>query len=264
MLRCSRECSSPSGASTFRVRPKGDIKIMSSRTDEVRRFFNETELYLKNRYGIRVRSDIVRRLVGDLKDSSVLDVGCGDGSLSLQLLLNGNRLTLVDVSEGMLSEAERRTPPNYKQRVKFINSDFLRLDEADAFDVVICVGVLAHVESVEAALGKIASLLRPGGRCVLQTTDNSKLVAKINKFCHSRLAPSSVYGYSVNRVTVNKVKKQAALNNLRVVKEVRYSLLLPGMGRLPEKWLYKYERVTLGYSWLSRHGTEAILLLSKN
>jgi hypothetical protein len=51
--------------------------------------------------------------------------------------------------------------------------------------------------------------------------------------------------------------------DLKVADQTRYSFLLPGMGRLPDAFLYKYQLFTLQNNWLSNHGSEVILLLRK-
>ena len=66
--------------------------------DEVRERFEEPEFYLGKPFGVAVRALVVRRLLGHVEGAAVLDIGCGDGSLSLQFASAGNRLTLIDLS----------------------------------------------------------------------------------------------------------------------------------------------------------------------
>jgi len=51
--------------------------------------------YLEKRLGIRMRAHVTRRLLGEVTGSAIPDIGCGDGTLSLQYAVPGNRLTVV-------------------------------------------------------------------------------------------------------------------------------------------------------------------------
>ena len=52
----------------------------------VRKFFSQPSRYLHRRFGIRIRKDIIEGLTAAVDRRHVIDLGCGDGSLSLRLL----------------------------------------------------------------------------------------------------------------------------------------------------------------------------------
>lgn len=237
---------------------------MNSKTQSVKRFFDNTEVYLRKDFGVSIRAIVVRSLLGEVSCSAIVDLGCGDGRVSLQYLSNSNRLTLVDLSERMLERARLNTSGALKRNVEYINRDFLNLTWKDSFDVVLCVGVLAHVVSVEHAVAQVATFLRPGGRCILQVTDNERLIAKIDCLYQSKQVRAQSYGYSINSPTLAQIVSLAKSNGLKLRDGRRYSLLLPGMGKLPNRWLYKYQLQTLNNRFLSRYGSEVILLFSKD
>src|ERR1051326_4328504 len=143
---------------------------MTTRNEQVKSLFDQTEIYLGKNFNISMRAKMVRELLGELTDTRILDLGCGDGSISLQFAHPGNDLTLVDLSEQMLAIARQRAE-QLDLCIRFINTDLMQLEAAQHFDVIICLGVLAHVAAVEATIDKIAGLLNPGGRVVLQFTD---------------------------------------------------------------------------------------------
>jgi len=126
-------------------------------------FFDQTDLYLRNSFGIRLRAGIVRELLGDLTGVSLLDIGCGNGSISLQFISETERLTLIDFSEKMLEKARLNTQELFRKQVSYLSEDFLSYVSPEPFDVVLCLGVLAHVASVANAVAKISSLLKPRG-----------------------------------------------------------------------------------------------------
>jgi 2-polyprenyl-3-methyl-5-hydroxy-6-metoxy-1,4-benzoquinol methylase len=139
-----------------------------SHADRVAQFFDDPDPYLRRSYNIRLRRETVREMVGERRPDSILDIGCGDGSLSLQLLTGQNRLMLVDVTQAMLEVAMSRVPENLRPTVKTFHGDFLKATfEPESFDLILCLGVLAHVDSPSAVVARICSLLKPGGLVIV-------------------------------------------------------------------------------------------------
>jgi 2-polyprenyl-3-methyl-5-hydroxy-6-metoxy-1,4-benzoquinol methylase len=105
------------------------------------------------------------------KGSNVLDFGCGVGRWSRELARRGARVTGVDFSATMLTEAKRRTEVSgLGDCCRFIQADVTELKLDRAFDLILGVTVLQHVLSDDQLARTIALLarhLRPGGRLVL-------------------------------------------------------------------------------------------------
>jgi len=99
--------------------------------------------------------------------ASVVDLGCGTGSLSVVLARAGHRVRGLDVSARMLEVAGRKAA-GHGLDVAFVHGDashppFRRA----AFDVVLARHVLWALPDPAAALARWVALLRPGGRLVL-------------------------------------------------------------------------------------------------
>ena len=120
---------------------------MSTRIDEVKSLFESPQPYLdRRRYNIKIRAETVQHFLRNRQFTSVLDVGCGDGSASIPLLNPQRSLTLLDISSKMLSIAQSQVPPNLRANVQVMNQDFLAANLAPhSFDVIVCLGLLAHV-----------------------------------------------------------------------------------------------------------------------
>jgi ubiquinone/menaquinone biosynthesis C-methylase UbiE len=97
---------------------------------------------------------------------SVLDVGCGTGSLARRLTGLGYEVTGVDPSEGMLDVLRARTP-----QVRAVHGSGTELPfEPDSFDVVLSVATFHHIAepaAVRATLAEMTRVSRPGGRIVV-------------------------------------------------------------------------------------------------
>ena len=125
------------------------------------------------------KADVVRRrrLVRDAvavrAGERVLDVGCGPGFGTLELLGDvgpSGRVVGVDVSEDMLAVAAHRCAG--RGDVDFRHGDATALPVGDGeFDAAICVQVLEYVADATGALREIRRALRPGGRVVVWDID---------------------------------------------------------------------------------------------
>lgn len=93
----------------------------------------------------------------------VLELGCGTGSMWKDVVLpEGCRVTLTDLSPGMLETAKANTP---HLAADYTVCDAMALPYADAsFDVVIANMMLYHVPEIDLALAEIRRVLKPGGR----------------------------------------------------------------------------------------------------
>ena len=93
-----------------------------------------------------------------------LDVGCGTGFLSLELVGRGHRVTGIDFAPQMLAEARRKAAAQ-GLAVRFEAGDAEQLGFAEAsFDLVITRHVLWTLPHPEAAIDEWIRVLRPGGR----------------------------------------------------------------------------------------------------
>lgn len=110
-----------------------------------------------------------RFLRESLPDTSatVLDVGCGTGSLSIIVAGLGHRVTAIDVSPSMISFAQT------KAATQGLQVEFHVMDAASPrlghqrFDVILCRHLLWTLPEPKQVLQRWAELLKENGRLIL-------------------------------------------------------------------------------------------------
>ena len=97
------------------------------------------------------------------KDSTLLDLACGTGTMSLLLKNRGYRVTGIDFSEEMLTVADNKA----QGEIPFIKADMRNFSLAEPVDACVCcldsLNHLASIEDVEATFECVHGALRDSG-----------------------------------------------------------------------------------------------------
>ncbi|WP_404960548.1 class I SAM-dependent methyltransferase [Streptomyces sp. 147326] len=97
----------------------------------------------------------------------VLDTGGGTGKFAVPVARLGHRVTVVDPSPNALFGLERRvSEAGVADLVRGVQGDaqgLLDVVERDAYDVVLCHGVLEYVDDPAEGVANAVAALRPGG-----------------------------------------------------------------------------------------------------
>ncbi|WP_299490488.1 bifunctional 2-polyprenyl-6-hydroxyphenol methylase/3-demethylubiquinol 3-O-methyltransferase UbiG [Acaryochloris sp. IP29b_bin.137] len=113
------------------------------------------------------------RFIPNWRGLKVLDVGCGGGYTCEFLAQRGARVTGIDPSAACIEVAtdhaeEMGLTINYHVGV----GEILPF-ACDLFDVVVCVDVLEHVQSVAATVTEIGRVIQPGGLFCFDTINRT-------------------------------------------------------------------------------------------
>ena len=102
-------------------------------------------------------------------DETVLDAGCGSGTVTEQLLerLPHGRVVALDGSGRMLEEARRRLA-GHLDRVSFVHADLSRFLPVEAVDAVVSSATFHWIADHRSLFANLAAVLRPGGRLSAQ------------------------------------------------------------------------------------------------
>jgi SAM-dependent methyltransferase len=239
------------------------------KSHHVRRVFEDAPRYLnRRRVDIRVRRQTVKAFAGRIGWQRLLDVGCGDGTISLPLLTQTSEITLLDLSSSMAERARANVPDESIDNVTVQNENFMTASfEPGSFDLIVSVGVLAHVDSPEEFIAKLASLMRPGGGLIIEFTDCRHIVGQIERVLGQLkevIAPSK---YPTNRVSIGTIAPMFSKHHLKMISLFRYARLpIPGIEKiLPEIIHYKLVDLVFGRAGNNRTawlGNEYICLLT--
>lgn len=94
--------------------------------------------------------------------ASAVDLGCGNGRTSVLLANHYQHVRAVDLSAEMIRLAQSRRP---HPQVTYEQGD---IDEVEGeYDLVLSIMVLHHVPDIERTLGRIRTLVAPGGMAIL-------------------------------------------------------------------------------------------------
>ena len=110
----------------------------------------------------------------ELRDRSVIDIGCGGGVLAESLTRLGARVTGVDLSQDLLGLARMHArDAALSIDYRYISAEQLAEQEPGAFDIVTCLEVLEHVPRPDELVAASARLLKPGGHAFYATIDRT-------------------------------------------------------------------------------------------
>lgn len=101
-----------------------------------------------------------------LEGAKILDVGCGHGSLCVQMALAGAACVIgVDLDEDRVAFAQENLRTNYPAltNIEFRCVDLSDLPEND-FDIIVSKDTFEHIIGLDICIDSLAQRLRPGGR----------------------------------------------------------------------------------------------------
>jgi cyclopropane-fatty-acyl-phospholipid synthase len=189
---------------------------------------------------------------------SVLDLGCGWGSMSLWICERYPRATVVAVSNAASQRAwieSVRDRRGFGDRLTVVTADVNSFAPAQRFDRVVSIEMFEHMRNWEALLARIAGWLEPGGQLF------------VHMFSHRQLAYEFAGTWSADRFfTAGRMPSHELLLRFQRDLEVRESWAVAGThyGRTLAAWLERLDahadraRVVLGDAVGERRAARAL------
>jgi ubiquinone/menaquinone biosynthesis C-methylase UbiE len=192
----------------------------------------------------------------------LLDCAAGTGEITSALLKSGrfSHATVVDISPAMLQNAKELISSEITNtELEFIHSDVFNFKPSDSnFDLILCLGLIAHVGRLDILLPHLKSMLAPGGRIILQTTLIDHVGARIVRALTARRELAQ-RGYRVSWFSQGDITNACLAAGLRIMETRRHSLGIPFGDRI---WPWaNFQLETRLRKWASRHGADAIYRL---
>jgi len=144
-------------------------------------------------------------LKGVVKPGQVwLDLGCGSGVLTHELINLGATVVAVDGSPEMLKQARAFVGTVNGKQPAFIQGDVQALPALGPglFDGVLCSSVIEYVEDPSALMGEVFRLLRPGGALIVSLPPRFAAVRTVQKILRELGRP-----FGLNKYTYLSVSK---------------------------------------------------------
>ena len=174
----------------MRLDPHSTVATSTVRPDEVERFnrlsatcWNATgpmrPLHVINalRLGY-VLEQITRhfgRPPGDLAGLRVADIGCGAGLMCEPLAARGAQVVGVDAAANNIAAARLHADDKGLCIDYRLGAPDIALRANDAFDVLLLLEVVEHVDSLQTFLRQAAAVLKPGGLLLVSTINRTPL-----------------------------------------------------------------------------------------
>ncbi len=199
------------------------MKLKPLKEQNVREFFEQPEVYLTYDYNLRIRRETIATFIGDERFEDVLDMPCGTGDLSLPFIDRFDNLMMMDFSTNMIAEAAKNVPDQYTERVKMVNGNFYNYGfEEQEFDLILAMGILAHIDFPLMFLMKIGRLVKPGGKIIIQNTNSASTYTWLIRFYLGLKRLSGKSTYQLNWLTEKEVIKALRHEGFEVTKSFRY------------------------------------------
>src|SRR6476660_3422507 len=200
--------------------------------------------------------------LGGASSGRLLDCAAGTGEITCALLKSTrfNHATVDDVSLAMLQSAKDLLTTQIKNaELEFVQSDVFNFKQSDSrFDLILCLGLIAHTGRLDILLPHLKSMLTPGGRIILQTTLTDHLGTRIVRALTSR-SELARRGYRICWFSQRNISDACDRAGLRILETRRHSIGVPFGDRL---WPWANFHIESRLEkWASRHGADAIYLL---
>lgn len=164
-----------------------------------------------------------------MPDDTVLDFGCGTGTITLRIARDANKVYGVDISEGMLKRAQLNLKNQSIDNAEFIKITALdEMFQNDSFKIVTVFNVLQYIENRKELLEQLYRLLKYQGLlivsvpCLGEMNHFSALLVKLLRSV--RIMPETYF------FSIDEIEKEITAAGLTMVESITLS-------DLPEKFI---------------------------
>ncbi|MBI5403322.1 MAG: class I SAM-dependent methyltransferase [Ignavibacteriae bacterium] len=167
---------------------------------KVKNFFNSVSGFFDNMTDakkiIAMRSEALKKFIPEGAKFAA-DLGCGTGSDSISLALNGLKVTGFDISDKMIEKAKANSI-RYGVNSVFMNYSIDKIPSAylSGFNVAVSLGnsmALVNDKLLNKSINKIYKILKPGGVFVMQILNYNVIKKSGSRIVNITENPPNVY-----------------------------------------------------------------------
>ncbi|MBS1519152.1 MAG: class I SAM-dependent methyltransferase [Bacteroidetes bacterium] len=171
--------------------------------------------------------DLIQRNLDIRTGSKVLDVACGAGRHSLQLAKRGFSVTGFDLSEFLISEAEKSFTEAKENdlRLKFLIKDMRKFNFRNSFDLAVNIftsfGYFNNDEENFRVIENVSNSLKKGGYFVFDFINSGYIIQNIVPRSRNKIGNATVVqkrrikeGYIIKDIEIHKGKKITRFNEI--------------------------------------------------
>lgn len=131
-----------------------------------------------------------------LPQVDAIDLGCGDGTITVEISRFARHVVGIDANPNAVSAARKRAEREHRDNAEFRVGQIESLSEPEAaYDLVVFSQSLHHMAAPEQGLAAAYRLLRPGGRAILVDLAPHQQAWVLDKLAHRHL------GFAPERLT---------------------------------------------------------------
>ncbi|MBA3662133.1 MAG: class I SAM-dependent methyltransferase [Gammaproteobacteria bacterium] len=160
------------------------------------------------------RYDIAFEAMGDLRNKSILDVGCGSGVYAIQCAMKGaKRVKGVDFSYAMLKIAKERAEVHHlNDQCEFELIDFMQMEKQEQFDCAIAMGVFDYLPDPLPFLKHLKSLTKT--RIIASFPGHSLIREPLRKLRYLLTSKGTVFFY--RQEDIQKLVDQVKFSHVEI------------------------------------------------
>lgn len=160
----------------------------------------------------------------------ILDIGCGDGTVTRALAQRAVQIVGIDISEECIKRAKRI---NAHPSIDYFNGPLEEFRPREKFDVVLMFEFIEHIYDPITAFELVRLLLKDEGILILSTPNFSSLVRRIKKWINPLVLKLGYKGWDeiaeehICEYTFSEVLSMLESQNFKIIKKDGVILAFP-------------------------------------
>lgn len=171
------------------------------------------------------------------RDVRILDVGCGNGNITLPLASLGYNIEGFDINQESIEKAQEK---NIFNNAIFKKCDIMELNNNKRYDVIIVSEVIEHLNNPVAILNTVRRLLKPQGLLLLSVPNSYSIEELIR-----RVTSNSLIGNKIKKIIRRYIMKKENVQSMADSPHINFYSLM-SFKKLLKKTHFKLVKVKNG------------------